>query len=98
MWNATLNNYEPYINDISCYYNQSVFYTESDSAEMADIDATLKDYVQQAMAQFVTGDLDIEKDWDQYLQNLKAWVMRDAWRSCRTTCNGLAFFRSPVKR
>ena len=38
---------------------------------MADIDATLNDYVKQAMAQFVVGDLDIEKDWDQYLKNLE---------------------------
>ena len=71
LWNATINYYEPYINDISCYYNQSTFYTEEDSAELADIDATLGDYIKQTMAQFVTGDLDIEADWDQYLQNLK---------------------------
>ena len=71
LWNATKDYYEPYINDISHYYNQSTFYTEEDSAVMADIDATLNDYVKQAMAQFVVGDLDIEKDWDQYLKNLE---------------------------
>ena len=71
LWNATKNNYEPYINDISHYYNQNTFYTEEDSAILADIDATLNDYVKQAMSQFVIGDLDIEKDWDQYVKNLE---------------------------
>ena len=64
-------NYYPYVNDLSCYRNGNTFYTEEDSAVIADIEATLKDYIKQALAQFVTGDLDIEKDWDQYLKNLE---------------------------
>ena len=57
--------------DISHYRNASTFYSEEDSAAIADIDATLQDYAKQSLAQFVTGDLDIEKDWDQYLKNLE---------------------------
>ena len=71
LWKSTMDNYYPYVNDLSCYFNTNTFYTEEDSMTIADIDATLKDYVKQAMAQFVTGDLDLEKDWDQYLQNLE---------------------------
>ena len=71
LWKAMQDNYYPYVNDISCYRNANTFYAEEDSAIIADIEATLKDYIKQAMAQFVTGDLDIEKDWDQYLKNLE---------------------------
>ena len=71
LWNATQENYYPYVNDISCYFNPNTFYDEEDAMIIADIDATLTDYIKQAQAQFVTGDLDIEKDWDQYLSNLK---------------------------
>ena len=32
--------------------------------------ATLKSYTGEARAQFITGDLDIEKDWDSYIAEL----------------------------
>ena len=38
---------------------------------MADIKATLSDYMKQAEDQFIVGTLDIEKDWDQHLKNLE---------------------------
>ena len=53
------------------YRKPFTFYSEEDSAIIADTNATLQDYVKQSLSQFVTGGLDIEKDWDQYLKNLE---------------------------
>lgn len=40
LWNATVTNYQPYTTDISNYRNAPTFYSEEDSAIIADINAT----------------------------------------------------------
>lgn len=47
-----------------------ILYNEEESDEITDTKITLENYIKEAMARFVTGELDIEKDWDAYLNEL----------------------------
>ena len=49
-----------------------IVYTEEQIDEIADINTTINTYVLEAATRFVLGDLDIEKDWDAYLNELNA--------------------------
>lgn len=40
--------------------------------EAAQLHTNIKSYVDQSMVRFITGDLDIEKDWDNYVKRLEA--------------------------
>ena len=42
------------------------------------IESTINDYIDEATAKFITGEWDIEKDWDSYLNELKA-QQADRW-------------------
>ena len=46
----------------------SVTMLEEDAAEYAIINQDLCSYVDNAIAQFIRGDMDIEKDWDQFVK------------------------------
>ena len=48
-----------------------ILYDEDQTAEIADIQITLTTYVKESIARFATGDLDLDKDWDSYLQELE---------------------------
>ena len=52
-------------------YLTSLIYTEAENELIAEPDATIASYRKQAMAQFITGALDLDKDWDSYLQELQ---------------------------
>ena len=52
-------------------YLTTLIYTDEENDVMAEPDATIISYRKQAMAQFVTGALDLDKDWDAYLQELQ---------------------------
>ena len=41
-----------------------------DAQTISEGTLTIGGYVNQATVQFVTGDLDVDKDWDTYLQKL----------------------------
>ena len=51
-------------------YLTTLIYTEEENDLIAEPDATIDSYRSQAMAQFVTGSLDLDKDWDTYLREL----------------------------
>ena len=51
-------------------YITTLIYTEEENEIVAEPMATLKSYTAEARAQFITGDLDIEKDWDAYIAEL----------------------------
>lgn len=51
-------------------YISTLIYTEEENEIVAEPMATLKSYTAEARAQFITGDLDIEKDWDAYIAEL----------------------------
>lgn len=71
LWNQTAEYYSPYKRDADTYLNSNIFLSLEDSQTVADIRATLDDYMKQAEDQFIVGNMDIEKDWDQHLENLK---------------------------
>lgn len=47
-----------------------LFFTDEEAEEILDLKATIVSYVEESIARFVTGDLDIEADWDEYLAEL----------------------------
>ena len=46
-------------------------FTTEELNEIHEIQATLKTYSEECLARFVTGDLDIENDWDNYIKELE---------------------------
>ncbi len=46
-------------------------YSLDDSAEMADISATLESYIYDSAVRFITGAMDIEDGWDAYIGELQ---------------------------
>ena len=51
-------------------YISTLIYTEEENEIIAEPQATINSYVAEARAQFITGDLDIEADWDAYVEEL----------------------------
>lgn len=49
----------------------NIAFSEEDSRKIADYTASVGKYVNQATVQFITGDLDINQNWNTYLQKLK---------------------------
>ncbi|MCL2833722.1 MAG: hypothetical protein FWD78_11180 [Treponema sp.] len=52
-------------------YPEAVIFTSAETQQWADTRTNIRNYVEQCLAQFATGQLDIEKDWDTYIKNLK---------------------------
>jgi len=48
-----------------------LIYTEEESLAIADIASSINSYINESLALFCTGGLDIEKDWDTYVKTLK---------------------------
>ena len=59
-----------YINKGPAEYISTLIYTEEENEIIAEPLTALESYVGEARAQFITGDLDIEADWDAYLNEL----------------------------
>lgn len=68
--------YEPYLPDIDMIVPNLAFSTE-DTQKISEYTTTIGGYVNQAEVQFITGDLDVEKDWDTYIQTLKNMGVED---------------------
>lgn len=69
LFQETNENYEPYAPKEVFLGN--VFLGLDEIEEAAQLRLHIVDYVKQSMIRFIIGDLDIEKDWDDYVQNLK---------------------------
>lgn len=67
----TADNYEAYKADLDDIV-PPLFFTEDQASRIMDIDVTLNEYVVSAFSQFVTGQLDIDKDWDAYVAALES--------------------------
>lgn len=59
-----------YIGKGPAEYISTLIYTEEENEIIAEPLTTINSYVAEARAQFITGDLDIEADWDAYLNEL----------------------------
>jgi putative aldouronate transport system substrate-binding protein len=49
----------------------------ADAKAVSEYTTTIGGYVNQATVQFITGDLDVEKDWDTYISRLKSMGVDD---------------------
>lgn len=47
-----------------------VLYNSDELDELGDLQTTLVDYVKESAARFITGDMDIDNQWDDYINNL----------------------------
>lgn len=70
LFNETKNNYEPYKPDVSIIVPPLVF-NEEKAAQIAELQKTIDDYRKEMLARFVTGDADLDTEWDGYLKTLK---------------------------
>lgn len=48
-----------------------ISYTSEEASEFAKIDAEVSTYMEENSVKFITGVLDIDKEWDNYVQSLK---------------------------
>ena len=74
LWQVTDKNYMPYA------VNKSVpglYMDEDASSTIAEYQVLLKTYVAEKMALFVTGELNIDNDWDSYVNELNALGVND---------------------
>jgi putative aldouronate transport system substrate-binding protein len=69
LYNETKQKMEPYQMKIDKVM-PPVFFTAEQASEIADLEKTILDHVKEMMARFITGDSDIDKNWDAYLKNL----------------------------
>jgi putative aldouronate transport system substrate-binding protein len=66
--------YLPYAFKKSVPFNLA--FTLDESREYAELNRLIIDYVEQSLARFVTGDLDLNRDWDRYLADLERMGLR----------------------
>jgi putative aldouronate transport system substrate-binding protein len=48
-----------------------LYFTTAQARQVAEQAATINPYVKQAFAQFVTGAMDVERDWKRYVDALE---------------------------
>ncbi|WP_313886471.1 ABC transporter substrate-binding protein [Bacillus sp. SD088] len=70
LYEETKEKYEPYKPDEDMIV-PPLYFNEEQSAELAEIEATIQNFVDESNARFISGDDDIEKGWDQYLATLE---------------------------
>jgi putative aldouronate transport system substrate-binding protein len=65
----TVNNYQPYRPDIKMVLPPLV-YTEQQAADVANIETVVKSYREEMAARFITGDANIDTEWDNYIKEM----------------------------
>ncbi len=55
----------------------NLIYTADELDEVSELEATILTYAQECQTRFLTGDMDIEADWDSYLAELDAMGLDD---------------------
>ncbi|MEK3912236.1 ABC transporter substrate-binding protein [Paenibacillus sp. FSL H7-0331] len=69
LYNETKDNYFPYKIDVSKIV-PPIFFTNEQAEELANLEKTITDYRTEFFAKAVTGALDIDKEWNNYLATL----------------------------
>lgn len=69
LWQETIKNYEQYRAKPEEMV-PPIFFTEDQANELADIEKTVQDYVDQMTTKFLTGNTDINQQWDTYVRTL----------------------------
>lgn len=75
LYEATNKQYEPYKADEDMLI-PPLFFSEEQAAELAELEKTVTDYVKEMTARFVTGDADIDKEWDSYIETLESMNLK----------------------
>lgn len=70
LFNETKENYMPYASKESNVVPKLLFLGE-ESRELQTLAVELKKYIEESKIAFITGKMDLDKDWDSYLSNLK---------------------------
>ena len=70
LWYFTDVAYAPYAVPLSTML-PPLYYDESSISELAQIHATLDEFVYETAVRFITGDLDVNSDWDWFQRELK---------------------------
>lgn len=60
-------------------------YSEENIKRIAQLKVPIEDYVNESVARFIIGDLDIEKDWSTYLNNLENLGLQEYINIMQTT-------------
>ena len=83
-WNKLNNPLEASLVDIRARVNQydrlpypTVYFSNDDQKRIAAIHADLKEYVNQSQARFITGDMDIDSEWDTYITTMENMGMKE---------------------
>lgn len=66
----TKTNYDGYQPKLDQIFPPLVYSTKEDGDVLSQVKTAVNDYVKESVARFITGDLNVDKDWDAYLKNL----------------------------
>ncbi len=69
---AAMEHYVPFFPPEDIRLPQVLLFNEDDALTLADLQLAINNKVWEARVSFATGALDIEKDWDKYVGDLKA--------------------------
>jgi putative aldouronate transport system substrate-binding protein len=77
LFDETKKNYQPYTPPMSMIV-PPLTYSEEQGAEISELETSLQTYVDESIARFITGDLDINSnaDWEAYLKELDMIVVK----------------------
>jgi putative aldouronate transport system substrate-binding protein len=70
LYNETNTNYEPYKQPEEMAM-PPLWFTEEQAAQVADLTSTIENYVRETFALAITGQTDIEGEWENYLATLE---------------------------
>jgi putative aldouronate transport system substrate-binding protein len=65
-------------------YVPSLNFTEDELNQINEIQTTLKTYVKESKTRFVTGDMNIDKDWDAYIKEINNIGLDKFLKVCQT--------------
>ena len=68
-----------------------MYYSEADASEIARLKTNINTYVEEAIARFITGQLDVETDWENYLAELDAMGLERYLEIVQTNYDASAF-------
>lgn len=69
LYEASRDSYYPYASSVDTVPPDLIF-DEEEAIEVVDIETSLISYVDEMTARFITGDADIDTEWDSYLNEL----------------------------
>ena len=74
LWNCTQEYYKPYQPPVEMCHNGNLYFVPEEARRLAEINTDLNSYVQNSLAEFVTGVRDPNDDaqWEAYLNELEA--------------------------